>query len=193
MLQWFFLAYVQEIGRAGRDGLAAAAHMYVNASDTSSNKKHMSDSVREYVKLDSCRRSYLSQYFGDEYMPSVEAKHDCCDICRKECSCEDCQLIEEAEALTSEITQLSQKTNVSPACKKEAFNLLTQYFEAENLCASQGSLSEGVTGLSSQFADKLIKQLRKFTNIANLTDEFPSVSEHYLQNIALILESVMDL
>ena len=47
MLVFFFLlvAYIQEIGRAGRDGKEAVATLYFNNSDLSSNgmKKEMRD------------------------------------------------------------------------------------------------------------------------------------------------------
>ncbi|MFN0194662.1 MAG: DNA helicase RecQ [Aestuariivirga sp.] len=86
-------AYYQEIGRAGRDGLAAAAHMLFglgdiaqrrrfveesNADDMAKRRDHKRlDALVAYAEAPSCRRQMLLAYFGESSGPCGN-----CDICR---------------------------------------------------------------------------------------------------------------
>ena len=86
-------AYYQEIGRAGRDGAAAAAHMLYGLGDLRMRRQFIEDEAssperkrQEHKRLDallgyceapSCRRIPLLAYFGEESGPC-----DNCDICR---------------------------------------------------------------------------------------------------------------
>ncbi|XP_048735188.2 ATP-dependent DNA helicase RecQ-like [Ostrea edulis] len=67
--------YVQEVGRAGRDGQAAEAVLYFNNSDLA--EKPVENSMIEFVRLKSCRRQYLSTYFD----APIESVNNCCDVC----------------------------------------------------------------------------------------------------------------
>ena len=93
-------AYYQEIGRAGRDGAAAAAHMLYGLGDVRIRRQFIEDEAssperkrREHKRLDallgycespSCRRIPLLAYFGEEREPCGN-----CDICRHPVSCVD--------------------------------------------------------------------------------------------------------
>ncbi len=190
MIFSLFLAYVQEIGRAGCDGFPSTARLFVNSSDVAANKKHMSDEMRQFVKLESCRRVYLNDYFGSAYTGVNDLSlHDCCDICRKNCDCSDCQLVVEADALVAELDTLDDTPSVPAACRQEAKSLLESYFYEENMCIGEGILLQGVTGLSTQLADKIVKKMDKFVKLDILADTFPNIRDHYLKNIVLILET----
>ena len=85
-------AYYQEIGRAGRDGEAAEAHMlfglgdirtrrmFIDEEDSSEERKRREhqrlDALIAYCEASSCRRRALLAYFGEE-------ASDCgnCDVC----------------------------------------------------------------------------------------------------------------
>ena len=85
-------AYYQEIGRAGRDGAAAEAHMLYGLGDLRIRRQFIEDEAssperkrREHKRLDtllgycespSCRRIPLLAYFGEESEPCGN-----CDIC----------------------------------------------------------------------------------------------------------------
>ncbi len=88
--------YYQEIGRAGRDGLASECVMFYTYADTrkheffigQTNDPELQKSARqklndvlEYAETTICRRRYLLNYFGEEYEAS-----NCsgCDICLTE-------------------------------------------------------------------------------------------------------------
>lgn len=76
-------AYVQEIGRAGRDGELAEATLYYNNSDISTNT-HVNDDMRQYCRLVTCRRQFILQHFGESAELDMIG-HACCDNCRKLC------------------------------------------------------------------------------------------------------------
>ncbi|XP_078318569.1 ATP-dependent DNA helicase RecQ-like [Crassostrea virginica] len=70
--------YVQEVGRAGRDGHAAEAVLYFNNSDLA--EKPVENSMIEFFRTKSCRRQFLSTYFDAPF----ESVFNCCDVCNKE-------------------------------------------------------------------------------------------------------------
>ncbi len=86
-------AYYQEIGRAGRDGAAAEAHMLFGLEDIRMRRVFIDDEDageerkrREHARLNTllayceaaqCRRRLLLKYFGEESEPCGN-----CDLCR---------------------------------------------------------------------------------------------------------------
>ena len=85
-------AYYQEIGRAGRDGQTAAAHMafglgdirlrrnFIAESDADETNKRREnrrlDALVNYCQSPSCRRMALLSYFGEQSQPCGN-----CDVC----------------------------------------------------------------------------------------------------------------
>ncbi len=82
--------YVQEIGRAGRDGSPATAILHFNAADLATNVPGMQDDMRDYCRAVTCKRSFIADYFMYTYELNV-AKHDCCSCCADECKCVRCK------------------------------------------------------------------------------------------------------
>ena len=93
-------AYYQEIGRAGRDGAAAEAHMLYGLQDLRMRRQFIEDEAssperkrQEHKRLDallgycespSCRRIPLLAYFGEQSEPCGN-----CDICHNPAPCLD--------------------------------------------------------------------------------------------------------
>ncbi len=85
--------FLQQSGRAGRNGRPAYALTYHSATDTStkSTDKHMQSFCRNEGSV--CRRSVLlnaSGGCGCSGGPRHVAGHKCCDICCASCECGSC-------------------------------------------------------------------------------------------------------
>ncbi len=79
--------YVQEIGRAGRDGLPSVATLYYNASDIASNVPALDDDMRDYCRSTACKRQFLSAYFMYVYEQN-SILHECCSSCAAFYTCD---------------------------------------------------------------------------------------------------------
>ena len=82
--------YVQETGRAGRDGLPAKASLF----NTAMRGVKVEQSMKDYcANMSVCRRLFLLRYFDphatyDEH----HSMRTCCDLCAFHCTCNDCTL-----------------------------------------------------------------------------------------------------
>jgi len=76
--------FIQQIGRAGREGTQATAVLLYNAKQC----KDLDSDMKKYVSNSSqCRRKVLLSAYNVESEATL-VKHACCDICAKTCSCE---------------------------------------------------------------------------------------------------------
>lgn len=90
--------YLQETGRAGRDGNKAIAILH-----NISGQHHVDDLMREYLQNKTeCRRTLLLQHFDKIELPvDICTQCSCCDVCEQKCRCSDCTIYSHATCMQS--------------------------------------------------------------------------------------------
>jgi superfamily II DNA helicase RecQ len=86
--------YVQESGRAGRDNNPSISLLIHYPGSTA--KSRCDQNMKDFLKEDNkCRRELVLKHFNVEKGEWVMHKHRCCDICSKECKCNEDTCVEE--------------------------------------------------------------------------------------------------
>lgn len=187
-MKFLLAAYIQESGRAGRDGDQAEATIFCNASDLASNVTHLSDEMRDFCRTKDCRRQVLMRHFGFNALV-IEPKHMCCDNCLDICCCEECEFLKEPETEPDDICFNFVIPETENEDAKVAIKAtLEQYFKAEN-SAVEEPLPHLVTGLCTSLIDDIANRYTEMRHVEVLK-QFANIKEIYANNIATIINHI---
>lgn len=193
---FFFVAYIQEVGRAGRDGKEAIATLFYNNSDISTGVTGMKEEMRLYCNLTTCRREFLCTHFGFQYESSYQYSHQCCDNCEQKCNCDMCILQRDDMSTNQELSNEDQKSipseiKHSHQVKMTILDLLGSYFEAENDCSCVHTPDVTLhTGLSDALARQISGNYMLYKVQSKLQQDFPFLSTQVVENVSTIIKAI---
>ena len=122
-------AYVQETGRAGRDGVQSKAYILYHGILLS----HVEGQMKSFVKTSECRRQALMKHFDSE-LEKPEMAHLCCDNCAAGCKCGmgDCDTYAKYPVHQSEETPLNpvRMREIPPQKQVAVEQSLTKYHKS---------------------------------------------------------------
>ena len=185
--------FVQEIGRAGRDGKPARSLLLFHGL----HLKKCEPIMKEYAKTESkCLRKLLLSEFEATSMDSKEA-HDCCVVCHSKCKCvgQGCQ-VDLLKVITEEAPKkLKQKKtrNVDPTQKEELRELLDDYQEElKKWCRGYVLSSESTTGFSNSLTNSVLKTCKYIFSVDDVIDLNPVFSKRHAYDILHMIRDVFE-
>ena len=194
-------SYVQETGRAGRDGGESVAFLLCHGV----LMNHVHSDIKSFIKSKECRRTTLIKHFNADSV-NIEVPHKCCDICAKSC---DCGQVDCSSYGNYPSTLLSQNVNegtckqrsVSADRRKLVEDALHHYHKElvlELLNTTAYGEVKTLTNLQFMlgFSEHQISQvLENVAILFNLSDIYKSVEvwdERHAQKILSVLSSVFE-
>lgn len=123
-------AFIQETGRAGRDGKPSFSYLVYKGLMLN----HVEKDIKEYLKTKECRRKTLLKHFGIEHLTISGSIHTCCDNCVSRCNCSATECSNYTLFVVDDNTHLEsslqKKRQVNDSQKKELKRALVKYHKS---------------------------------------------------------------
>lgn len=139
--------YLQESGRAGRDGKQSQAILVTFPHSTGS--RNISKEMKMYCKnKDKCRRELLMEQFPGTFK-TPNPIHKCCDICMQKCKCSNNECLFAPSKVQSLLSRQVQGTDNES--NKESPPFVTSNFRKEDLDLLREELTQLRESLEPNF------------------------------------------
>ncbi len=186
--------FVQEIGRAGRDGKYSTSILIYQGK----HLRKCERKVKEYAKSDTCLRSILLSEFG--VSKESNTAHNCCLACHQKCCCvkdKDTSCNKDFPLLLHKLKNGESKSENPTNKRKVGKNdmclleeLLRDYQkELESTCPSFYMSPEYTTGFSATLIKAVLSKARYIFTIEYILDNLPVFK---MEHAIAILHMVAD-
>ena len=172
--------YLQETGRAGRDGALSNAILYFYPGCLFG---HVSSEMKTYCKLDSdkCRRASLLRPFScNKGADSNLLLHNCCDLCTQRCECGNDALHQPVNFAAHDISLPTEKEvcpvrDVSDSQRQQLRQALLKFRSSllQNCGLSDASLYIGqdlASGMPLSLIDSIVDSCHLFESVDDLEE-----------------------
>jgi len=185
--------FLQEIGRAGRDGQPAKSLLFYIGRHLVKCEKNM----RDYAKsTDKCLRTLVLSEFGEQAAVNV-GTHDCCVICHGQCKCggDACavKMPEFVSKTASAEIPKRRERDVSKVQKNELFELLEEYKEQleKNFPVYMFS-SESTTCFTDSLIKSVLKKCNYMFTVEDVMELAPVYKKSHASDILLMVRDVFE-
>lgn len=121
-------AFVQESGRAGRDGKPSVSYLLYHGLLLT----HVEKDIKNFIHTKDCRRKFLLKEFNDTSAHTTVVDHLCCDNCSKNCGCgsANCNLLKYPSKKDDKQPIISRERDVSDSQKQQLEEKLNRYHKS---------------------------------------------------------------
>lgn len=181
--------YFQESGRVERDGSYSNAILVTYPGCLKS--VHFDKKVKEYCKnTQMCRRKLLIDVYGCQFSP-ITPKHRCCDICEKDCDCDDINCRTKLSYFIEKYVPIDAVLSFLTNEEKNVLRSKWKNIQDNVLANEKGAISPSLScGFSTQCINQIIEIASESFALENLletaildTSLFPAIKSAIVETI----------
>ena len=181
--------YFQDAGRAGRDNKQSRAILYYNNHDIAANKPGMTEHMRLYCKsTGKCLRKQLLCYLDAPSLVPSDKLHNCCDVCKSLCGCQDCNLKVHTQSAAVADVSMSEATVFNEDASLKLVEKLQNYFtslkKSKNKYVQQRS---GWQCINKDTVEDIVSKREEISSVSYLMSNFPIFSNAVAEEILQII------
>ena len=151
--------YIQESGRAGRDGKQSVCIMLYNGMLAANCEKDM----KELLQSNRCRRQDLLRNFSAQTESKVIPGHNCCDICSTKCDCDSPECGNHWSLLDDDVSsETLESVDICTPTSSRLVNHSQKHELTQKLLDFQKKLIDKLDGKKSVSCPNMLLEFNKF-------------------------------